>query len=107
MPTPFMHMALAKRLLADGTFPEPARKFLAANWGPFLLGSVAPDARVSSGMDRAATHFFEYAPIIDPPPVQAMLARHPELVRSAILDDEQAAFVAGYAGHLSMDEVWC
>jgi hypothetical protein len=106
MPTPFMHMALARRLLADPALPTSAREFLSAHWGAFLLGSIAPDARVTGGVDRVSTHFFDYTPIIDPPPAKAMISQHPDLMRSVINNDAQTAFVAGYLGHLSMDEVW-
>jgi hypothetical protein len=107
MPTPFMHMALARCLLNDPQLPHAAHDLLQAAWGAFLLGSIAPDARVSSGFDRVHTHFFEYGPVIDPPPVAAMLARHPDLRRPAVHDDTQAAFVTGYVAHLAMDAVWC
>lgn len=107
MPTPFMHMALAHRLISDPVLPDSHRNLLRQVWGPFLLGSIAPDARVSSGMSRADTHFFEYVPDIDPPPVTAMLQRHPSLCASEISDNQRRAFVAGYAAHLTMDEGWC
>ena len=68
MPTPFMHMALARRLIADPSLPTTIRDLVQSAWGAFLLGSIAPDARISSGLDRANTHFFEYQPVIDPPP---------------------------------------
>ena len=87
MPTPFMHLAFAKRLISDKTLPGSAHALLEASWGAFLLGSIAPDARVSSGLERSQTHFFEYLPKIDPPPVDVMLTRHAELKRSAIADD--------------------
>ena len=45
MPTPFMHMALAERLIADPVLPAGLRDLLVSNWGAFLLGSIAPDAR--------------------------------------------------------------
>lgn len=108
MPTPFMHLALARRLMHDPTLPDAVRQALGAAWGPFLLGSIAPDARVSSGMDRAATHFFEYRPVIDPPPATAMLRAYPVLRRSRLgSDTAHLAFVAGYAAHLAMDAIWC
>lgn len=107
MPTPFMHLAFAKRLISDNNLPGPAHDLLEAGWGAFLLGSIAPDARVSSGLDRVQTHFFEYLPKVDPPAVVAMLAQHPDLKRTAIDDNTRAAFVAGYASHLAMDELWC
>src|SRR5258708_27250290 len=107
MPTPFMHMALAERLIADPVLPAGVRDFLVSNWGAFLLGSIAPDARVSSGIDRVGTHFFEYVPHIDPSAVQVMMTRHPELTRAALTEDAQRAFIAGYVAHLTMDQIWC
>jgi hypothetical protein len=107
MPTPFMHMAFAQRLMADPVLPGEVRNLLDSAWGTFLLGNIAPDARVSSGISRADTHFFEYGPVIDPSPGTAMLTRHIDLHRAAINNREKIAFVAGYLAHLAMDEVWC
>jgi hypothetical protein len=105
-----MHMALVNRLIDDASLPAASRTLLRSAWGAFLLGSVAPDARVSSGISRVDTHFFEYTPTIDPPPASAMLHRHPSLRRTTLSDENEVAklaFVAGYAGHLAMDEIWC
>ncbi len=102
-----MHMALAERLSHDSDIPETIRRLLGAAWGAFLLGSIAPDARLSSGLERADTHFFRYGPVVDPPAVTAMLRRYGSLRREAIANDVQAAYVAGYAAHLAMDETWC
>lgn len=107
MPTPFMHMALVQCLITDASLPGSIHDLLRAEWGAFLLGSIAPDARVSSGISRADTHFFEYRPVIDPPPAVAMLNRYPELRRAALQDTAKAVFIAGYVGHLAMDEIWC
>lgn len=107
MPTPFMHLALAHRLKEDPALPGNVRNLMTSAWGAFLLGSIAPDARVSSGLDRVNTHFFQYQAVIDPHPVNAMLTRYPSLCRNAIQDSAQAAFLAGYVGHLTMDVVWC
>lgn len=109
MPTPFMHMAFAQRLIDDPTDQgfEPHRDLIVSNWGAFLLGNIAPDARVSSGLRRADTHFFEYESVITPPAMDAMLSAFPELRRSTVQDDARAAFIAGYVAHLAMDEVWC
>ncbi|MBX3084374.1 MAG: hypothetical protein KF716_22245 [Anaerolineae bacterium] len=107
MPTPFMHMALAHRMNTDAVVPSDIRSAIQADWGAFLLGQVAPDARVSSGLQRPQTHFFDYQPIIDPPAPQVMLTKHPELRRPRTTDPSQAAFVAGYVAHLVVDEVWC
>jgi hypothetical protein len=102
-----MHMALAQRLVRDPDLPENVRSLLAPARGAFLLGSIAPDARLSSGVERADTHFFRYGPAVDPPAVTAMLRRYGGLRREAITDETRAAFVAGYTAHLAMDETWC
>ncbi len=107
MPTPFMHMAFAERLIADPVLPAGVRDLLVSNWGAFLLGSVAPDARVSSGIDRVGTHFFEYVPHIDPSAVQVMMTRYPELARAGLSEAARRVFIAGYAAHLMMDQIWC
>jgi hypothetical protein len=107
MPTPFMHLALAERLIADPALPAAAREAITSAWGAFLLGSVAPDARVTGGMERQATHFFAYGPVIDPPPAVAMLREFPALAYDQVDAPARAAFIAGYAAHLAMDETWC
>lgn len=107
MPTPFMHMAVAHRLSQDTQVPATIRKDVEKAWGAFLLGNIAADARVSSGLQRADTHFFEYQEIIDPPATLTMLSRHPELRHGKVSAADQAAFVGGYLAHLVMDEVWC
>jgi hypothetical protein len=107
MPTPFMHMALAHRLLRDPELPANCRSHLAEQWGAFLLGSIAPDARVTAGTQRGESHFFEYQPVVSPPPIIAMLSKFPTLRSNALTDEQHMAFVAGYAAHLKMDEVWC
>src|SRR5438876_756682 len=107
MPTPFMHMALAHRLLRDPQLPPKFRSHLDKEWGAFLLGSIAPDARVTAGTHRGESHFFEYQPVVDPPPIIAMLTTYPNLQANALSNDQHTAFIAGYAAHLKMDEVWC
>lgn len=97
-------MAFAQRVIDDPAL-APYRELIQSQWGAFLLGNIAPDARVSSGIRRADTHFFEYGPVIDPPALQAMLQTFPALVQ--VMPDAQKAFLAGYTAHLAMDEVWC
>jgi hypothetical protein len=106
MPTPFMHIALADRLIADPELPSGAHDALKQAWGAFLLGSIAPDARVASGLARSVTHFFEYTAPLDVSPACKLLSAFPMLRCSALTDSAQRAFVAGYAAHLAMDAVW-
>ena len=76
MPTPFMHLRAANRFLNDAAVPREIRADLGseANLGAFLLGNVAPDARVSGGLSRDRTHFFEYGPRVNPHPGNAILS---------------------------------
>lgn len=98
-----MHLQAAHRLLNDDSVLHSSRQFLSTHLGAFLLGNIAPDARVSGGLDRANTHFFEYAPRIEPHAVEVMLTTYPEL---KFAEHQQRAFIAGYAAHLAMDVVW-
>jgi hypothetical protein len=107
MPTPFMHMVAAQRLIEDPEFPEPQSAFIQHHWGAFLLGSISPDAHHRGKLSREDSHFFAYRAKVDPPAVQSMLKAHPALKNGAVSNLEQRAFVAGYLSHLEMDEVWC
>jgi hypothetical protein len=101
-----MHMALAHRLRQDEQLPAALKAlFGSAQHSPFLFGKIAPDARLSSGLAREDTHFYRYQPIINPPPAQQMLKQYPSLGQPTT--PEQAAFIAGYLGHLAMDQIWC
>ena len=100
-----MHLRAAHRFLHDADVPQSLRDELgsASHLGAFLLGNVAPDARVSGGLSRSETHFFEYAAKIEPNAPNAMLEAHPSLENA---QGEQRAFVAGYLAHVAMDVVW-
>jgi Zinc dependent phospholipase C len=102
-----MHLAFAQRMAADNALPMDVQTLIQTEPGAFLLGNIAPDARVSSGIRRADTHFFEYMPKVDPSPVTTMLTRFPELCRSVVTSPAFAAFLMGYTAHLAMDLVWC
>lgn len=104
MPTPFTHLEIAQRLLADEAVPVAYRDLLRAECGAFLLGNVAADARVGNGAPRSATHFYEYGQPIEAHPWRVMTGRNPGLLRPQ--DDAHRAFVAGYVAHLSVDEAW-
>jgi hypothetical protein len=104
MPTPFTHLETAQRLLADHTVPGTIRTLLNAHVGAFLLGNVAPDARVGAGVGREVTHFYDYREGIQAHPWRVMLRDYPTLTYP--VDAEHRAFLAGYVAHLSMDEMW-
>jgi hypothetical protein len=104
MPTPFTHLKAAQDLLRDPVIPELIRAALNAERSAFLLGSIAADARVSSGIERADTHFYRYDEPMDQRAWRVMLARHPSLQTPG--SASQRVFLAGYAAHLAMDEIW-
>jgi len=104
MPTPFTHLETAQRFLADEQLPSDKRALLNAERSAFLLGSVAADARVGAGASRESTHFYAYDRPIEERAWRVMLQRHPGL-RTAH-SPAQPAFLAGYVGHLSIDEYW-
>jgi len=104
MPTPFSHLVTLHSLLHTEDIPGAQRQLLTAQQPAYLVGSVAPDARVDAPDPRAATHFYTYTDPIERPPWQVMLDRHPSLLTPA--DAAQRAFVAGYVAHLAMDTVW-
>ncbi len=104
MPTPFTHLEIAQRLLADDAIPPETRADLNDERSAFLLGSIAADARVSSGLKREDTHFYLYDQTISAPPWRTMLARFPSLAQ--VKSSAQRAFLAAYVAHLSVDAVW-
>jgi hypothetical protein len=106
MPTPIQHLVIAQDIVADSALPPAARELLAAQRGAFLFGAIAPDVQSVSGQPREATHFFTMPPTDSRPAHQAMLAAHPSLSRAAKLVPAQAAFIAGYIQHLTLDELW-
>lgn len=104
MPTPFTHLAGALNLLDAPALPESYRRLLTTQRPAYLLGTVAPDARIEAEDSRAATHFYTYEEGIDTPPWRVMLRRYPSL--RGVGDPARQAFLAGYVAHLAMDEVW-
>jgi hypothetical protein len=104
MPTPFMHLKVAQDLLRDSQVPPPLRDLLNAHRGAFLLGSIAADARISSGIKRDHTHFYRYDEELQDHPWRTMLECYPSLWNPP--DLAQRVFVAAYVAHLAMDELW-
>ena len=106
MPTPFTHLAAASEILAHPDLAPAAQAALAAQSPAFLLGSTAPDVQTVSGQAREATHFFPVPLNGAPAATGALLGRYPALAGAAALPADQAAFVAGYLGHLVFDQLW-
>jgi len=104
MPTPFTHLETAQRLLVDETIPADIRAYLNNERPAFLLGSIAADARINGNLNREDTHFYSYDKGISSHPWRVMVSKYPDLL--VPVSPAQRAFVAGYVGHLSMDEIW-
>ena len=78
-----------------------------AHFGHFCVGAVAPDARVRTETGRAATHFFQFRDASTWGRATAgLFAARPALADLGAVSSEQAAYVAGYATHLAVDEVF-
>ncbi|MEO0561265.1 MAG: hypothetical protein AAF125_04080 [Chloroflexota bacterium] len=105
MPTPFSHLVAIEKLLHDEQVPAVYRDVLNAERPAYLLGAVAPDARVDAPDSRAATHFYTYQDGITEHPWRIMLRRYNTSFVPPYPDDRRA-FVAGYVAHLAMDEIW-
>jgi len=113
MPTPIQHLVMADDILADAALPPWTREPLIAQRGAFLLGVIAPDVQSVSGQPRETTHFFtlpspkeDLRPTDTRPAHEVMLAEHPALACANKLPAAQAAFIAGYIQHLTLDELW-
>ena len=104
MPTPFTHLKAAQDLLADPALLTDAHNFLQRECSAFLLGNIAADARISSGLKRDDTHFYRYDQPMHNHPWRVMLEGYPTLKQPH--SDTHRAFLAGYVAHLSMDEIW-
>ncbi len=104
MPTPFSHMRAAIDLLHHESIPADIHTALVSSYPAYVLGSVAPDARVDAPDPRAATHFYAYQQPMEKHPWLIMLDEYPQLTRSQ--SEAHRAFLAGYVAHLAMDEIW-
>jgi hypothetical protein len=91
-------------MLESGDLPGEARALLERELPAFTLGSIAADGHGGAGLRREDTHFYTYERPIRTPLSNLLLARNPELTRPR--SPAQRAFVAGYIGHLAVDEVW-
>ncbi len=109
MPTPFTHLIKAHQLLDDPRLAPSAVSLLRQELPAFLLGNIAPDAHHaahSSDIRRETTHFFHYAPRLDPLATIKMLQDYPSLLSQQVVDPSRRVFLAGYLAHLAIDEVW-
>ncbi len=103
MPTPFSHLVVAQQLFDDAQIPPMLMRLLEQHKATFLLGNIAPDARVP-GAGRDATHFYRFNEVIKEHLWKRMLAAFPTL--SQPQNGQHFAFLLGYVAHLAVDEWW-
>lgn len=72
----------------------------------FVLGNTAPDLGSVTAATRASTHFFEVPMKDGRPAYLRMFELHPGLRDAGRLRADHAAFIAGYAAHLWLDQAW-
>ncbi|MGH2538554.1 MAG: zinc dependent phospholipase C family protein [Candidatus Promineifilaceae bacterium] len=106
MPTPFMHLEIAERILADGALRPGVRRLLLAAYPAYYLGHVAPDYQTVSVASRETSHFYLMPPRPENQPERDLLAAYPGLARAERLSREHAVFVAAYCTHLILDLRW-
>lgn len=99
MPPITLHMVLARSIAADLGVGD-----LSLHQGAYLLGSTAPDIRVLTRQDRYSTHFFDLDVHAHQDSVHAFFDAYGRLADPGLLNDSTRAWVAGYLGHLVMDE---
>jgi hypothetical protein len=101
VPPIFLHMAMAK----DARDRVDAG-VLGDHAGAYYLGATTPDIRVLTRWGRERTHFFDLSVTEHQDSVATMFEAHPHLAHPEHLSPETVSFVAGYAGHLALDETW-
>ncbi len=101
MPPLVLHMAFARQL-QDVVHSQ----LVEAHAGAFILGATTPDIRVLTRWEREQTHFFDFDVYEHQDSVARFLAERPELADAGRVAPETAAFVAGYATHLVLDQRW-
>ncbi len=106
MPTPFMHLQMAERILASERLEPDIRKLILTDYPAFYLGNVAPDFQAICDIPREVTHFYNLPPDPANQGYDRMLTQHPELAAVERLAPNKAAFIAGYSIHLKLDLRW-
>lgn len=106
MPTPFMHLQTAERIIASERLEPEIRARLLADYPAFYLGNVAPDYQAICDIPREVTHFYKLPPVLDNLGYDRMLAQNPDLSAVEALAPDKANFIAGYSIHLMLDLRW-
>ncbi len=106
MPTPFMHLQIAERILAQDSLEEEIRQLVRSFLPAFYLGNVAPDYQTICNIPREKTHFYRLPPDPKNRGFPQMMATYPELSQPSTLGEEQAVFISAYCAHLMLDLRW-
>jgi hypothetical protein len=106
MPTPFMHLEIAERILEDARLSPGLRKLVGDHFPAFYFGNVAPDFHTICEIPREETHFYPLPPEPGDRAFPTMFALYPELSPASKIPVSQAAFLAGYSAHLMLDVRW-
>lgn len=107
MPTPFMHLYMAERVLADDRVADELSTLLRSELSAFYFGNVAPDFQVIADVKRQETHFYPIpAEIGDYGAFERMQAAYPQFADPAGLSRREAVMTAAYGAHLIYDLVW-
>jgi hypothetical protein len=106
MPTPFMHLQIAERVLAGNQLNSDTGVIIAGHLPAFYLGNVAPDYQTISKIPREETHFYNLPPGPSDDACMTMLDRFPELAVGRSLSNDHATFISAYCSHLMLDLRW-
>ena len=106
MPTPFMHLQIAERILSHVALSDRTRRMIQTHYSAFYLGSVAPDYQTICNVPRETTHFYNLPPGEGDRAYPTMFSSFPELAQQLRLSPEQAVFIAAYCAHLMLDLRW-
>lgn len=106
MPTPFMHLQIAERVLVNDALYEEQRRQLKKNLPAFYLGNIAPDYQTIFNVAREKTHFYQLPPAMNDRAYPEFLNSFPLLKNPHELSVGHAVFIAAYCAHLFLDLQW-
>ena len=106
MPTPFMHLDYAERIVRNRSIPNSTVELLKANWPAFYLGSIAADYQSICDVPREVTHFYPVPLLPEHDALATLFEKNRALSDVEQLSAETMTFIAAYLAHLHFDLVW-
>ncbi|MFK7804765.1 MAG: zinc dependent phospholipase C family protein [Anaerolineae bacterium] len=107
MPTPFMHLNMAHKMISRPELSPAATDLINQHWPAFCLGNIAADFQQLCDIRRSTTHFYSTPPDFgDHQAFDRMLAEYSAFAKPEMLTVDHAVFLAGYGAHLIYDLVW-